>query len=230
MALQRYAPLYHPWLWWSMSWRWVPWTCRVTWFCHHLIAKPGNKTVAPLLPDPSLFFNSDRIEVQGSNFESKGDKLFGMKQAWGIRRIIHNKQTKLSSERYHIHWNVNIILIKFSSLAALECYHFDEIFVTGYPKSCYNDNFWCSQWQKFRQNNISLLVMLSKFCTLTYERTERRTDQTRASPGIWKRSLYIWYKIIINIFYASDTQCVIHICIEYENINVITQEGSWINA
>ena len=31
--------------------------------------------------------------------------------------------------------------------------HFDEIFVTGYTGSCQNENFQCSQWWKFRQNN-----------------------------------------------------------------------------
>ena len=30
--------------------------------------------------------------------------------------------------------------------------HFDEIFVTGCTRSCLNDNFWCRQWWKFRQN------------------------------------------------------------------------------
>ena len=28
-------------------------SCLVTWLCYHLIAKPGNKTAAPLWPDPS---------------------------------------------------------------------------------------------------------------------------------------------------------------------------------
>ena len=28
------------------------WGCLVTWFCYHLIAKPGNKTAAPSWPDP----------------------------------------------------------------------------------------------------------------------------------------------------------------------------------
>ena len=28
--------------------------CLVTWFCYHLIAKPGNKTAAPSWPDPYI--------------------------------------------------------------------------------------------------------------------------------------------------------------------------------
>ena len=33
---------------WVTSWRWC---CLVTWFCYHLIAKPGNETAAPSCPD-----------------------------------------------------------------------------------------------------------------------------------------------------------------------------------
>ena len=29
--------------------------CLVTWFCYHMIAKPGNKTAAPSWPDPSVY-------------------------------------------------------------------------------------------------------------------------------------------------------------------------------
>ena len=40
-----------------------------------------------------------------------------------------------------------------------KCRHFDEIFITGCTKSCQNDNFRCSQWWKFHQNdNISVSV------------------------------------------------------------------------
>ena len=31
--------------------------------------------------------------------------------------------------------------------------HFDEMFITGCTGSCQNDNFQCSQWWKFRQND-----------------------------------------------------------------------------
>ena len=34
-----------------------------------------------------------------------------------------------------------------------KCCHFDELFVTGCAGSCHFDNFQCSQWRKFRQNN-----------------------------------------------------------------------------
>ena len=37
---------------WVRSWRCG---CLVTWFCYHLIAKPGNKTAASSWPDPYCF-------------------------------------------------------------------------------------------------------------------------------------------------------------------------------
>ena len=41
-----------------------------------------------------------------------------------------------------------------------KCRHFDEIFITGCTESCQNDNFRCSQWLKFHQNdNISVSVL-----------------------------------------------------------------------
>ena len=36
--------------------------------------------------------------------------------------------------------------------------HFDEIFVTGCTESCHIDNFRCSQWRKFRQNDSFVSV------------------------------------------------------------------------
>ena len=45
-------------------WIWVrSWNCSclVTWFCYHLIAKPGNKTAAVLWPDPYIIDGIDTI-------------------------------------------------------------------------------------------------------------------------------------------------------------------------
>ena len=40
-----------------------------------------------------------------------------------------------------------------------KCRHFDEIFITGCTVSCHFDNFQCSQWWKFHQNeDISVSV------------------------------------------------------------------------
>ena len=64
---------------------------------------------------------------------------------------------------YHPWWRHQ--MESFSALLALtlkhKCRHFDEIFITGCTESCQNDNFRCSQWLKFHQNdNISFSVNL----------------------------------------------------------------------
>ena len=44
-----------------------------------------------------------------------------------------------------------------------KCRHFEEIFITDCTESCQNDNFRCSQWLKFHQNDsISVSVNMTK--------------------------------------------------------------------
>ena len=48
-----------------------------------------------------------------------------------------------------------------------KCRHFDEIFITGCTGSCHFDNFQCSQWWKFHQNediSVSVNDLLSTSC------------------------------------------------------------------
>ena len=55
-----------------------------------------------------------------------------------------------------------------------KCLHFDEIFITGCTESCQNDNFRCSQWWNFHQNDdifVSVLLTItgvSSACVLLY--------------------------------------------------------------
>ena len=44
-----------------------------------------------------------------------------------------------------------------------KCRHFDEILITGCTGSCHFDNFQCSQWWKFHQNeDISVSVIMHR--------------------------------------------------------------------
>ena len=45
-----------------------------------------------------------------------------------------------------------------------KCLHFDEIFITGCTESCQNDNFRCSQWWKFHQNDVIFVSVIIKCC------------------------------------------------------------------
>ena len=54
---------------------------------------------------------------------------------------------------------VNVCQTQMPSLKR-KCRHFDEIFITGCTGSCHFDNFQCSQWWKFHQNeDISVSVL-----------------------------------------------------------------------
>ena len=50
-----------------------------------------------------------------------------------------------------------------------KCLHFDEIFVTGCTGSCQNDNFQCSQWLKFRQNDDIFVSVLAWYMRLVQD-------------------------------------------------------------
>ena len=61
-----------------------------------------------------------------------------------------------------------------------KCRHFDEILITGCTGSCHFDNFQCSQWWKFHQNediSVSVDVRLVWFNSL-------RPSDAYASPII----------------------------------------------
>ena len=51
----------------------------------------------------------------------------------------------------------------YSGAKALEqkCHYFVKIFFSGCTGSCHFDNFQCSQWWKFRQNDISVCVCVA---------------------------------------------------------------------
>ena len=54
-----------------------------------------------------------------------------------------------------------------------KCRRFDEIFITGCTESCQNDNFQCSQWWKFHQNdNISVSVYICNMYTMYHAATQ----------------------------------------------------------
>ena len=45
------------------------------------------------------------------------------------------------------------VIINCNTALKRKSLHFDEMFITGCTGSCQNDNFQCSQWWKFRQND-----------------------------------------------------------------------------
>ena len=54
----------------------------------------------------------------------------------------------------HVLVKTRINLVRYNDAYTLKrkCHHFDEIFITGCTESCHFDNFRCSQWWRFHQN------------------------------------------------------------------------------
>ena len=74
----------------------------------------------------------------------------------------------------HLFWGFHTLKRK--------CRHFDEILITGCTGSCHFDNFKCSQWWKFHQNeDISVSVYLIRWWTLPRARIQglRPTNERR---------------------------------------------------
>ena len=64
------------------------------------------------------------------------------------------------------HWSIHCYSVNLQTLKQ-KCSHFDEIFVTDCTESCQNDNFRCSQWRKFHQNDdiyVSVNVTFNFVC------------------------------------------------------------------
>ena len=87
----------------------------------------------------------------------------------GTWPIYKNLQLIITKKNFHLIKYLLATFIFFPFFSICTCiywrrkqsrkYHFDEIFGTGCTESCQNDNFQCSQWRKFRQNdNISFSV------------------------------------------------------------------------
>ena len=78
-----------------------------------------------------------------------------------------------------------------------KCRHFDEIFITGCTESCQNDNFRCSQWLKFHQNdNISVSVNGSAILVHIGFGNDRQPDNSKPLPKPKKVQMNISHGMI----------------------------------
>ena len=80
--------------------------------------------------------------------------------------------------------------------------HFDELFGTGCTESCQNDNFQCSQWRKFRQNDNKSVSVRSQ---IIYHPTWYIPSMSQYSAGA--RSVKVL--TITPIFQYSDIDLVL---------------------
>ena len=80
--------------------------------------------------------------------------------------------------------------------------HFKEIFITGCTRSCQNDNFLCSQWRKFPQNDD---VFITVFVRCAYSMSPSLQVFNDISSLISLRLLAAWgYNDVIMTTMASE--------------------------
>ena len=77
-----------------------------------------------------------------------------------------------------------------------KCHHFDEIFVTGCTESCHFDNFRCSQWWKFHQNDdIFVSVGICTFWAVVESQRKVMSveleSRVKSQQWDWPRGKYI---------------------------------------
>ena len=102
---------------------------------------------------------------------------------------LHNYTCKLAS------WNWNV-----HPPQKQKC-HFNEILITGCTGSCNFDNFQCSQWWKFNQNDISVSVWWLK---LPYIYTNRQDNKPQYL--LWKLTIQM---PLVNITTRKFSQIMI---------------------
>ena len=100
-----------------------------------------------------------------------------------------------------------------------KCLHFDEIIINGCTGSCQSDNFQCSQWWKFRQND-DIFVSVKQYNLTLYEINSARRSFLKKPCGKAAGHHIILYPGM----WATVVQC----CNEWEDfLPVYTRCGTY---
>ena len=111
------------------------WGCLVTWFCYHLITKPGDKTVAPSWPDPYIcIYIYIYIYIMSMYFAvtfityHRAASFFFPTVRHPLRRFCNTAFAK-SNGQFFSDTKINIML---SNLHIFSTYGIYEIYVSGH--------------------------------------------------------------------------------------------------
>ena len=87
------------------------------------------------------------------------------------------------------HCDLLICIVTGNSLKR-KCHHFDGIFITGCTGSCHFDNFQCSQWWKFCQNDNISVSVLGTHCKVALTEGSPRKGRAKRSKhnSLWVKS------------------------------------------
>ena len=91
--------------------------CLVTWFCYHLIAKPGNKTATVLWPDPYIYiYIGDHLFIKVTYMSTGGlflKRHMLLSGSFVPFALTHSSLGKMVNRKYFnfdlkFHWNIGL--------------------------------------------------------------------------------------------------------------------------
>ena len=89
------------------------------------------------------------------------------RQSWSHKGVMgHQLRSCLGASLLLLHFLCWLVLYFVCSSLKRQCLHFDEMFITGCTGSYQNDNFQCSQWRKFGQNDDIFVSGILYACSM----------------------------------------------------------------
>ena len=122
-----------------------------------------------------------------------------------------------------------------------KCRHFDEILITGCTGSCHFDNFQCSQWRKFHQNediSVSVMCWIAVTCNITVQKIYNlilefwmMSRGSILSQGIWPRLSHVIDTIDIYCCRCTDhrKRCHFQTCFSPLAVSLFVEENASCN-
>ena len=99
-----------------------------------------------------------------------------------------------------------------SSSLKWKCHHFDEILITGCAGSCHFDNFQCSQWLKFHQNDDIFVSVITIHKSFNHYKTKQtHVPISMASiilSELWSHHYCYWYQNCSTNSPADDSPAI----------------------
>ena len=109
--------------------------------------------------------------------------------------------------RFKVRWLILGNVRKSHSLKR-KCHHFDESFITGCTESCHFDNFRCSQWWRFHQNE-DIFVSVLQTESLWHDAIYHVADHFFFWSSKVEGAVILWASCLHSIF-VSCINCPVH--------------------
>ena len=134
------------------------------WVIEYLNGKDSAKILFSMLENPHQRYWYAIWSHLNAYIRGHGAINMAIKGSWGTNWEAVGGGGKFITIAFFV--LISIVLCVFLSLKR-KCLHFDEMFITGCTGSHQNDNFQCSQWRKFRQNDDIFVSGILYACSMT---------------------------------------------------------------